>query len=308
MIRIGLVGYGRWGRNVYRVLSELGVLHSVYDIATNSPNQVQSYELMLSYKDLDAVVIATPAKTHYDLCQQALLAGKHVLVEKPMALRFADGVKLVNLAKRKERILMVGHLLQYHPAIAKLKGLIQNEVLGELRYLYSNRLNLGILRTEESVVWSFAPHDISVILSLVSDNRVEVSAFGGSYINTGIFDTTILALNFANGIKAHIYVSWLHPYKVQELTVIGSKAIAVFDGVKNELTLQHYTSNGDSLNGSQKEIIKTSKEEPLKLELRHFIDCINSHTEPLTDGREGLRVLEILTHAGYALNTQNSLC
>jgi UDP-2-acetamido-3-amino-2,3-dideoxy-glucuronate N-acetyltransferase len=185
--------------------------------------------------EINGVVIAAPASIHFKLAKKYLLAGKDVMVEKPLALTKEEGEELVNIVQKEKRILMVGHILQYHPAVVKLKEMIDSGDLGKIRYIYSNRLNIGKLRTEENVLWSFAPHDISIILMLMGEEEPEkVSAFGGSYLNQAIFDTTLTELEFKNGVKSHIFVSWLHPFKEQKLVVIGSEKMAVFDDISKE--------------------------------------------------------------------------
>jgi UDP-2-acetamido-3-amino-2,3-dideoxy-glucuronate N-acetyltransferase len=241
---IGLVGLGYWGQNILRNLYELTVLHTACD---NDPqiiaerkakfpnlNFTTSFDEMVNNPDIKAVAISTPAATHYHLAKQSLLAGKDVFVEKPLALTVKEGEELLRLAEKESRILMVGHILQYHPAVLKLKEIISAGELGKIQYIYSNRLNIGKLRTEENILWSFAPHDISVILTLLEEEPISVSAFGGDYINDGVCDTTLTFLEFKNGVKGHIFVSWIHPYKEQKLIVVGSKGMAVFDDVSKE--------------------------------------------------------------------------
>ena len=195
---------------------------------------------------------------------------------------------------------MVGHILQYHPAVKKLKELITSGGLGKVQYIYSNRLNIGKLRTEENILWSFAPHDISVILMLIGEEPIRVSAFGGDYLNKGIYDTTLTTLEFGNEVKGHIFVSWLHPYKEQKFIVVGSKAMAVFDDVSKE-KLFLYPHKIEWKDGKMPvahkadyQVISVDSGEPLRLELGHFIDCVLQRKRPLTDGHEGLRVLKTL--------------
>jgi UDP-2-acetamido-3-amino-2,3-dideoxy-glucuronate N-acetyltransferase len=322
MKKFALIGAGYWGKNILRNLYELGVLHSVYD---NNPkiiednkqkfpevNYTDSFEAILKDPQIKAVFIATPAITHYNLVKQAILAGKDVFVEKPLSLTVKEGEELVKLAHNQKRILMVGHILQYHPAVCKLKDMISKGELGQIRYVYSNRLNIGKLRTEENILWSFAPHDISVILMLLDEEPVRVSAFGGDYLNSGINDVTLTTLEFKNGVKGHIFVSWLHPYKEQKLIVVGSKAMAVFDDVSKE-KLFSYPHTIEWKNGkipiAQKaefQVIATEQGEPLKLELQHFIDCVESRKNPKTDGNEGVRVLKVLESAEQPFLNQDS--
>ena len=315
---IGLVGLGYWGKNIFRNLYELGVLHSACDSEETviseyrkkytGINYAVSVEEILSNPAIKAVIIATPAVTHYEIAKQSLLAGKDVLVEKPLAVVVKQGEELVKLAEKGNRILMVGHILQYHSAIIKLKELISSGELGKIQYVYSNRLNIGKLRTEENILWSFAPHDISTILMLLEEEPIKVTATGGNYLNKDIYDITITMLEFKNGIKGHIFVSWLHPYKEQKLIVVGSKAMAVFDDVSDEklfLYPHKIMWKDGKIPMAQKadcQIIPFDKKEPLKEELKHFIECIERRGMPKTSGIEGLKVLKILEEAEKCLN------
>jgi len=318
---VGLVGLGYWGRNILRNLYELGVLHTACDadagiIADRKGNFPGSeyttcFNEILDHPDIKAVALATPAATHYNMVKQSLLAGKDVFVEKPLSLKVREGAELVGLAEKENRILMVGHVLQYHPAVIKLKDLIASGDLGKIQYIYSNRLNIGKLRTEENILWSFAPHDISVVLSLLEEEPIRVWAFGGDYINVGVCDTTLTSLEFKNGVKGHIFVSWLHPYKEQKLIVVGSKAMAVFDDVSEE-KLFFYPHKIEWKHGkvpiaqkAEYQVIPTTKGEPLKEELKHFIDCVEQRKIPRTDGHEGLQVLRILETAESCISGLN---
>ncbi len=316
-LKIGLIGLGYWGKNILRNLHELGVLHTACD---SSPEVIKEWEkaypqarFSLSFDDIlrddeiQAVAISAPASTHYELTKAALNAGKDVFVEKPLALNCGHGRELVDLAKKKNRILMVGHILQYHPAIIKLKECIDSGTLGKIEYIYSNRLNIGKLRVEENILWSFAPHDISVILMLADAEPVRVNCFGGSYLNEGIFDVTVTALEFSNQTKAHIFVSWLHPFKEQKLIVVGSKAMAVFDDMTKE-KLFIYPHKIEWRNGkipiahkAECYSIESNGDEPLKEELKHFIYCATERRRPRTDGEEALRVLRVLEEAEKAM-------
>lgn len=320
MTKIAVVGAGYWGKNLLRNFQQLGALHAVCDNDPDNPNIVPyrdkkiylDYNELLADRDIQAVAIASPAVMHYDMVKKAVLAGKHVYVEKPLALTVREGRELVELAEREKRTLMVGHILQYHPAVKKLKELIAAGELGKIHYIYSNRLNIGKLRTEENILWSFAPHDISVILMLLGEEPVRVSCTGGNYVTQGIYDTTMTTLEFQNGVKGHIFVSWLHPFKEQKLVVVGSKAMAVFDDVSKE-KLVIYPHTIEWMNGklpvAQKAVhtvVPLESGEPLKLELSHFLDCIAYKRKPLTDGEEGLRVLKILDAAENALKGTSS--
>ena len=314
---VGLAGIGYWGKNILRNLHALGVLHTCCDtdsaiLASHHENFpdvrfVSSFSQVLENPEIQAVAVATPASTHYSLVKEALDSGKDVLVEKPLALTVQEGEELVHLAARKKRILMVGHILQYHPAVARLKELISAGALGKVEYIYSNRLNIGKLRTEENILWSFAPHDISVLLLLLQEEPVKVSAFGGDYLNPGIYDTTLTFLEFPNGVKGHIFVSWLHPYKEQKLIVVGTKAMAVFDDVSAE-KLFLYPHKIEWMNGkipvAQKakfQPVPVASGEPLRIELEHFLACVDERKKPLSDGYEGLRVLRVLDLAEKGL-------
>ena len=247
-----------------------------------------------------AVVIAAPAAAHYELVKQGLDAGKDVFVEKPLALTAAEGAALVRRAKVKNRLLMVGHILQYHPAVIQLKKLIKNGALGNIQYLYSSRLNIGKLRTEENILWSFAPHDISVILSLVGTPPVKITGSGASYVSRDVYDVTLTSLEFASGVKAHIFVSWLHPFKEQKLVVVGSRAMAVFDDLSPEKLclyphrIKWKNGNIPVAHKSDRRLVFVEDREPLNEELRHFVDCVARRKTPRTDGAEGLRVLKVL--------------
>jgi UDP-2-acetamido-3-amino-2,3-dideoxy-glucuronate N-acetyltransferase len=310
---IGIIGLGYWGKNLLRNLIELEVLGVACDsdlktIEARKKEHPQvrytsEYEEVFNDKSIDAVIIATPAVTHHELVKAALLKGKDVFVEKPLALTVSEGRELEELARANNRILMVGHILQYHPAIIKLKEMINLGELGKIQYIYSNRLNIGKLRTEENILWSFAPHDISVILMLLNDEPVDVYASGGSYITSGVADITVTTLEFKGSIKGHIFVSWLHPYKEQRLIVVGSKAMAVFDDISEE-KLFIYPHGIDWINGripvahkAEYSVVAIDKKEPLKEELIHFMECIEHRRKPKTDAQEGLRVLRVLERA-----------
>jgi UDP-2-acetamido-3-amino-2,3-dideoxy-glucuronate N-acetyltransferase len=255
------------------------------------------------------VAIATPAAQHFEITKKALLAGKDVFVEKPLALRLGEGEELVDLSSKVKRILMVGHLLQYHPAILELRRLLNAGELGRLNYLYSSRLNFGKLRTEENILWSFAPHDISAILFLLDENPVSISAEGASYLNHGICDITLTNLEFASGVKAHIFVSWLHPFKEQKLVLVGDRKMAVFDDTETTRKLVIYQHHVDWVNrfpiARKAEGIEVpiSQEEPLFTELQHFCEVVRDRGKPRTDGENGLAVLRVLHACEESIRT-----
>ncbi len=311
------MGLGYWGKNILRNLHELGVLGAAYDSDPDTAAQwrnvypgvkfVSSMDDLLGDGGLQAVAVATPAATHYSIVKKAIEAGKDVFVEKPLALTASQGAELVEIARRKKRVLMVGHVLQYHPAVLRLKQMISEGELGRIDYIYSNRLNIGKPRTEENILWSFAPHDISVILMLTGQEPSRVSAFGGDYLNAGIADTTLTTLEFASGVKGHIFVSWLHPFKEQKLVVVGSKAMAVFDDVSSE-KLFLYRHEIEWRQGkmpvakkAEPRVVPVDKKEPLKEELAYFVKCVKTRERPRTDGEEAVRVLRVLQLAEESL-------
>jgi UDP-2-acetamido-3-amino-2,3-dideoxy-glucuronate N-acetyltransferase len=309
-VNVCVVGCGHWGRNLIRSFSSLKSLYGICDLdverarsfADAYPDAVcfDTYEEVLSDRNVNAVVLATPAERHYDMALAALAAGKDVFVEKPLALEWQDGVEMVEAARERGRVLMVGHLLHYHPAIVRLKELIDTGVLGRIEYIYSNRLSMGKIRREENALWSFAPHDISVILSLVGQTPLQVAATGGAYLQPNIADVTISNLLFDHGTRAHIFVSWLHPYKEQRLVVIGSKQMAVFEDSRPDHKLMLFDKQIAMVNGSL-EATKTEginvefeKTEPLQIECQHFLEAVRRVIHPRTPGEEGLRVLQVL--------------
>jgi len=320
---IALIGLGYWGKNILRNLYEIDVLHTACDSSLETINEhrtkffdinfTTSIDEVLSNPDIKAVIVATPAITHFKIAKKVILSGKDVLVEKPLALTVKEGEELITIADEQRTILMVGHILLYHPAVQKLKELIISGELGKVQYIYSNRLNIGKFRTEENILWSFAPHDISVILYLIGEEPLFISAMGGDYLNKGIYDITLTNLEFRNGIKGHIFVSWIHPFKEQKLVIVGSKAMAVFDDLSKE-KLFLYPHRVEWRNGkipiAQKadcQTIPVQEEEPLRNELSHFIECITERKKPLTDGKEALEVLKILSLAEDSMKNRKRI-
>jgi len=305
-----VVGTGYWGKNLVRNFHELDALYGICDVDESAlkpfkdryPEITTFTSLKAPLQDpaVSAVVVSTPAETHYALVRAALIAGKDVFVEKPIALTYKEGAELVTLAEDKKRILMVGHILEYHPAVAKLKELIDAGELGDIQYIYSNRLNLGKIRTEENILWSFAPHDISVILYLLNEMPEKVAVHGGNFLNPDIADVTISTMNFPSGAKAHIFVSWLHPYKEQKLVIVGSKKMMLFDDVNPQNKLLAYNHKidwvGDLPVPRPEDALRVEieKREPLKSECQHFLECIAGRRTPQTSGMKGLKVLQVL--------------
>jgi UDP-2-acetamido-3-amino-2,3-dideoxy-glucuronate N-acetyltransferase len=318
---IAVFGCGYWGKNLVRNFHALGALKMVCDPAEPgratakqiAPGVViaDNFEGALADQSISAIAIAAPAALHYSLVKAALTAGKDVFVEKPLCLDVREARELVALADKVGKVLMVGHLLQYHPCIQMLQSMVAQGDLGKLHYVTSNRLNLGKIRREENALWSFAPHDISVILSLANAQMPErINCNGGVYLNQGIADTTLTAMGFPGGLRAHIFVSWLNPFKEQKLTVVGSSGMAVFDDTKpwaEKLVVhRHYLTweNGQVPTPSKAkgEAVVVPESEPLRNECQHFIDCCRDRRIPRTDGREGLRVLAILQAAQQSLD------
>ncbi len=264
---------------------------------------------MLASEDIDSIVIATPAETHYTLAREALLAGKHVCVEKPLVLVEEQAQELIAIAQEKHLVLMVGHLLQYHPIFQRLKEMALNGELGRINYIYSHRLNLGKIRREENSLWSFAPHDISMILALAGEQPEHVLATGGNYLHQNIADVTTTHLEFPSGLRAHVFVSWLHPFKEQKLVVVGNRKMAVFDDTlawEDKLLLYpheiHWKNNMPVPTKAEAERVEIPQAEPLHMECRHFLECVSEGRQPITDGQEGLRVLQILNAGQRSLD------
>jgi UDP-2-acetamido-3-amino-2,3-dideoxy-glucuronate N-acetyltransferase len=316
---VAVIGTGYWGNNLVRNYAELGALKLICDKSETLLDKLKkrhpqietclALNDVLGRADIEGVAIATPAETHFTLAREALLAGKHVYVEKPLVLLESQAVELINLAQEQKLTLMVGHLLQYHPAFVRLKELASAGELGRINYIYSHRLNLGKIRREENILWSFAPHDISMILALAGEEPESVLATGGNYLHRKIADVTTTHLEFPSGLKAHIFVSWLHPFKEQKLVVVGERKMAVFDDTRpwneklliypHEIKWQNYIPVPST---ATPEYVTVTEMEPLKLECEHFLSCIATGQPPMTDGQEGLRVLRILNSSQRSLN------
>lgn len=307
---IAVVGAGYWGKNLVRNFAHLAALHTVCDRDESALSQLppmdgvaleSDFRRVLTNRDIRGIVLAVPAQLHFSMARDALRAGKDVFVEKPLALDVQDGRQLVTLATSNKLILLVGHLLEYHPAMQALRTLVGNGALGKLQYVYSNRLNLGKLRTEENVLWSFAPHDIAAILGLVGDELpVSVTAHGAAYLNSHIADVTLSTLTFASDVRAHIFVSWLHPFKEQRLVLVGDRAMAEFADTDpgDKLRVYDHQVNWKGqiphpVKGAARPITFPD-DEPLRLECLDFIRCIAERKEPVASGRRGLKVLQVL--------------
>lgn len=327
MVRLALIGTGAWGRNLLRNLTHLKGAELAACCDTDGPslektlNGFRGIRALTDpgavFKDpnIDAVFIATPAVTHFEFAAEAMRAGKDVFVEKPMTLSLSDAEKLVQLADKNERVLMVGHLLEYHPAVNMMKELLDSGEVGDPYYLYSERVNLGRIRSDENALWSFAPHDISIILYLLGQEPVEVSAHGAAYIQPGIEDVVFLCMLFSGNRIAQVHVSWLDPHKIRRTTLVGSKKMVVFDDMQSSEKVKIYNKgvehNGQfaayadalTLRFGEVTVPALKMREPLGLECAHFIECVQNRTPPRSDGRDGLRVVRVLEAAQESLRS-----
>ena len=316
---VAIIGCGYWGKNLIRNYHNLGALKLICDknetALADFRSQYADVETcialadVLARKDIAGVVISSPAETHFNIARESLLADKNVFVEKPLTLHEEEGRELIALAKERNKILMVGHLLQYHPVFMRLKEMASAGELGRINYIYSHRLNLGKIRREENILWSFAPHDISMILSLAQEDPESVITTGGNYLHQKIADVTTTHLEFPSGLRAHIFVSWLHPFKEQKLVVVGDRKMAVFDDTQpwNDKLLLYphqiqWKNHMPVPTKADPESVDIAEEEPLRQECMHFLECISDSEEPITDGWEGLKVLNILNASQASLN------
>jgi predicted dehydrogenase len=314
-ISLGVAGLGYWGPNLARNFAnipgcELAWLCDGNDAALQrvgaaipSARRTQSLDDLLDDPSLDAIVLATPVPTHAELAERVLRAGKHCFVEKPLAQNVADAERAVAAAEETGRTLMVGHLLEYHPGVAKLKEIAEGDELGRIHYIYSNRLNLGKLRADENALWSLGAHDVSVVLYLAGEEPYEIEARGESYMRSGIEDVVFGFLRFPSGLAAHLHLSWLDPHKERRFTVVGSKRMATFDDMDLERKVTVYDKGFDQDARSWGEYITRSGDiwspsignrEPLRLECEHFVTCLREGLAPRSDGASGLRVVRVL--------------
>jgi predicted dehydrogenase len=324
-VRIGVVGLGYWGPNLARNLDaipgcEVSWLCDASEEARTALERsfpgARTTEVigdLLDDPQLDAIALATPVPTHAELAVAVAEAGKHCFVEKPLATTAADAERAVTAAEAAGRTLMVGHLLEYHPAVTRLKELIDAEELGELYYVYGNRLNLGKLRADENALWSLGAHDVSVALHLIGEEPEECEAQGASYVRDGVQDVVFCYLRFPSGIVAHLHLSWLDPHKERRLTVVGARRMATFDDMQIEGKLTIYDKGFDEDAHSWGEYIartgdtfspRIPNSEPLRLECEHFIDCIRTGERPRSDGLSGLRVVRVLERLQQSLDRQ----
>jgi predicted dehydrogenase len=322
-ISIGVLGLGYWGPNLARNFAALpgvevrwlcdGRAEALERQRPAHPKArlTERFEDLLEDQSLDAVVVATPVPTHAELTLAALAAGKHVFVEKPLGGTLADAEKVAAAVAASDRVVMVGHLLEYHPAVEKLKQMIDDGELGDLRYIYSTRLNLGKLRTDENALWSLGPHDVSVALALIGQEPDRIDAHGESYLNLGVEDVVFGYLRFPSGIAAHLHLSWLDPHKERRITVVGSKRMATFDDMAIEGKLTIYDKGFDESYESYGEYLTRSgdvtmpqilNEEPLRIECRHFVECLRSGATPRSGAESGLRTVRVLDGLQRALD------
>ncbi len=314
-VRVGVVGLGYWGPNLARNFDRLAdsELAWICDSAEEARARMArafpdartaaGVEELLADPGLDAVVVATPVSTHAALAERVLAAGKHCFVEKPLAQSAVAAERVVDAAREADRLLMVGHLLEYHPGLEMLRGLAAGGELGDIHYIYGNRLNLGKIRAEENALWSLGAHDVSVLLRLAGEEPHECTAVGESYMRPGVEDVVFCYLRFPSGLAAHLHLSWLDPHKERRFTVVGSRKMATFDDMELERKLTVYDKGFDEDFSSYGEYIARSgdimsprvpNDEPLRIECRHFVDCVRERRAPRSDGVSGLRVVRVL--------------
>lgn len=340
-INIGIIGCGYWGPNFVRNFNSMGNVNVLYasDLHQNRLDHInelyphikttQNYNKILNDKNIDAVIISTPAVTHYKLTRDALICEKHVLVEKPIAYEMNQAKELINLAEFKKKILMVGHTFKFNPGVNKLKWLIQNNKLGKIYYIYSRRTNLGPLRKDVNALWDLAPHDISILNYILGKFPVAVSARGEKFLAHNLEDVCFATLDYPDHILAHVQVSWLDPKKTREIVIVGSRRMAVFDDLNSETPVivydksvmeNKFRQNYDTfeefqmiINNGKARALRVKQQEPLKVECRHFVECIRRQRPALTDGKDGMEVLKVLIgmqhsleHKGCKVKLKNS--
>jgi len=318
VVNLAVLGIGYWGPNLLRNFSQLdGVtVAAVCDTDTSrlayihqkypGPRLIEDYREVLADSNIQAVAVVLPAKLHYEIAKDALQAGKHVFVEKPLALSSEECLQLIHVAEENDKVLMVGHTFEYNAAVNVLKGEIKNGILGEVYYIDSQRLNLGKIRQDVNVMWNLAPHDVSMILYVLQQEPLAVSARGVSYLQEGIEDVVFMDLVFESGVHAHIHVSWMDPVKVRRMTVVGKKRMVVYDDMEEDKIALYdegidKTDMGFSYRRGSALFPEVNFLEPLNVECAHFVQCIADHQRPRTDGYDGLRVVRVLEAAQRSL-------
>lgn len=316
--KICVIGAGHWGRNHISTLSELRALGGIVETDLKTLNifakrypDIKHYSTIddaLLDENIDGFTVATPAETHFQIAQLLIRAGKHVLVEKPLTLTVEHAEKLVDLSKKNKVTLLVGHVLLFHPAIKKIKNIISSKKIGKLQYIYSNRLNLGQIRSAENVFWSFAPHDIAIFQYFINDYPIKVSSMGSAFLQQGIQDLTMTHLKYNNGVEGHIFVSWLHPFKEHRLVVVGSEGMISFEDSKEEKPLKLYSKKFDFKNGIPEkidgpvELVHFDSKMPLTAEMEYFIDNLGRDDLEIANGSHALDVIKILVDASKQIN------
>ena len=325
-VGLGVVGTGDWGANLIRNFGSLpdASLNALCDadpkrLTATAARYPQAAALtraedLAARNDVQGVIVSASAVSHYPLAKMMLEAGKDVYVEKPLTLRVDHAEELVALARKNNRILMVGHLLLFHPAVKYLREMVDRGDLGDVFYIYSQRVNLGKVRKDENALWSFAPHDLSVVLHLINEEPIDVVARGSAFLQGNVEDVVFVDLRFPGGKMAHVHVSWLDPHKLRKFTVVGSRKMVVFDDMEASEKIRVYdkgvdrgageiVSYGDALTVRSGDILipKLSLQEPLTIECKHFVECVRTRTQPLTNGEDGLRVVKVLAAAQASL-------
>lgn len=307
--QIAVIGFGNWGKNHARVLHELGCLSGIYDMHLDINNYKNSkYNFFSNIDELisgsDAAIIATPVMTHYEIAKK-LLPFIDLLIEKPLTVSTKECEDLLKLSKKYNKILMVGHQLQFHPAVKKMKNLIKDGLIGDIKWVYSNRLNMGKIRLEENVMWSFAPHDISLILSLIESKIQTINIQGTKILNKDLEDATLTSFEFKNGVKGHVFVSWFHPFKEQRFVVVGSKGTLVFSDTEDKNKLIMYKTKINNLNfeitNSKTKSIKYEFKEPLKEQSKYFIKACENRTFEINNAKHAYSVIKFLEESSKLL-------
>lgn len=332
--KVGIIGYGYWGPNLVRLLNESTKTSVVYcsDILDSSLTQVaqkyphikttKNYKTIINDKEIDAIFIATPTKTHYKIAKDCLIAKKHVFIEKPLTDNIKEGEELVSLAKKYKRIIAVGHIFLFNPAVRYIKKIIDENTLGTIRYLHFQRKNLGPVRKDVNVLWDLSPHDISMLVYLIKEKPISVYAIGKSFLQNDIEDVVSATLIFENNIMATLLYSWIDPVKVRDITIVGDKKMLLFNDVNVSEKIKIFDKNAKiientrgvsfgeyqiSLHAGGTTIPSIENKEPLKEELDHFLQCINTNTNPLNDGRHALRVVEIIAALQKSLKNNSKM-